>query len=606
MARAARRRHPLHVLRVVVQIACLAAFLALLVQTARGTFVAAHPYLARLFLATDPLILVGAALAGAFSAGMLWAVAVLVLSCLAPRAYCGWICPLGTTMDVVDWLLFRKRDRSANRAPGLRKVKYGVLALVLVLSMFGLGVFGWFDPVCIATRSYGLALHPMADHAAKASLAAAEARGVEAAADVYDWALSARLLALDSDFKEGSRAVTYEWGWVFAALVVAILASQAYQKRFWCRNVCPLGALLAVPSLFGRLRPRVGEACTACDACRRRCKMGAFEADAEAGGYRAVVTECITCYACEREFCPVEAIHVGVGPGGGWRRDSSALPSRRAFLGAAAAGAVAGPALLLDQRTRAKAESNPMFRPPGALRPDGDFLAACVRCGECMKVCPTNALHPSGVENGVAGLWTPTFVFNIGYCDLTCAVGQEGGDADASGPAEGEAASARRGGGRRRRVWARGRTANLCATVCPTGAIVPLTFGEKRAWKIGTAAIDHDLCLPWARGESCLTCEEQCPLPEKAISHRTEDVPNNAWLAMPQTARHRYEQLDAKGRDGGLTRAEQAELDAMPPKTVPLARPYVLRDRCIGCGTCENVCPVNGPSAIHVGRLLER
>jgi ferredoxin len=32
---------------------------------------------------------------------------------------------------------------------------------------------------------------------------------------------------------------------------------------------------------------------------------------------------------------------------------------------------------------------------------DVQFVAACVRCGECMKVCPTNTLQPAVGEGGL-------------------------------------------------------------------------------------------------------------------------------------------------------------------------------------------------------------
>ncbi|KPJ74454.1 MAG: hypothetical protein AMS14_05500 [Planctomycetes bacterium DG_20] len=579
MTQRKKPRHPLHVLRIVSQLIFFAVFLVLLVSTALGTAVTARPWLAHVFLITDPLILAGMALAGAFTSTLLAALAVVALSLLLPRAYCGWICPLGTTMDIVDKLLFRKRDRSKNIAPRLRQAKYGLLAALLVLAVFRLGVFGWFDPLCIATRSFGVAVYPMADLAAKASLVAAEESGIGAAADAYDWAAGVGLFIRDANFKEGARGIGYPWSFTFAALLLAILLAQAYQKRFWCRNLCPLGALMGLLGSVSPLRPRVSDKCVACGACRKRCKTGAFQEAEGEERYRGLAQECITCYACEREFCPVDAIHIGAGAPR-VRPAPGVLPSRRAFLGSAATGAVFAPALLLDQRTRNKAETNPTLRPPGALRPDTEFLSACVRCGECMRVCPTNALHPSGLENGVAGLWTPTFVFQIGYCEYFCAVTKD--DVE------------------QRRL---GRPANLCGMVCPTAAIRPLTHAEKIAHQIGTAVFDHSRCLPWARGEECLTCEEQCPLPKKAISHRYEDVVNLDWLALPQPDRHRYEELEAKET---LTADEQTELDAMPPKSKRLARPYVLRDRCIGCGTCENVCPLDGASGVRVERLQTR
>jgi formate hydrogenlyase subunit 6/NADH:ubiquinone oxidoreductase subunit I len=517
-------------------------------------------------------------------------------------------------MDGVDWLLFHKRDRSRNAAPRLRQVKYGLLVALLVMALCGVAAFGWFDPICIATRSFGTAVYPIVDHGAKALLVAGEKLGLGFAGGLNDWLSANRVFIRDSDFKEGGYGAGYGWAWVFTALLLAIVLAQAYQKRFWCRNLCPLGALLGLLGSFSPWRPRVSEKCVACDACRKRCKTGAFQPGTEPAAreglkrYTGLVQECVFCYACEGLYCPVDAIHIGAGGPRPARPEAQVCPGRRAFLGAAATGAVLGPALLLDQRTRAKQETNPQFRPPGALRPDDEFQAACIRCGECMKVCPTNALHPSGIENGIGGLWTPTFRFNVGYCDYFCALRREDVEAGAAaGGAAAETKSSGPAGAGGAAAIAAGRPANLCGMVCPTTAIAKLTHAEKTQWKIGTAVFDKSRCLPWARGEECLTCEEQCPLPEKALSHATAEVTNLEWLKMPQPQRNRYEELQAR-QDGGqtLTAEEEAEFAALPPKTRRLALPYVLRDRCIGCGTCENVCPLDGPSGVRVERLQTR
>ena len=105
-------------------------------------------------------------------------------------------------------------------------------------------------------------------------------------------------------------------------------------------------------------------------------------------------------------------------------------------------------------------------------------MARCVRCGECLKICPTTGLRPSILEEGLDGFWTPVLVPRLGYCDYAC---------------------------------------NSCGKVCPTGAIKPLELAQKQGTVLGKAHIDETRCLPWAQNVPCLVCQEVCPLPEKAI-----------------------------------------------------------------------------------------
>ena len=74
-----------------------------------------------------------------------------------------------------------------------------------------------------------------------------------------------------------------------------------------------------------------------------------------------------------------------------------------------------------------------------------------------------------------------------------------------------------------------------------------------------------DRCIPWVDARNCIVCEEMCPVPEKAIVLEDAEVHN---------------------RDTG--------------EMVMVRRPVVIHERCIGCGICENRCPVNGQAAIRV------
>jgi len=94
---------------------------------------------------------------------------------------------------------------------------------------------------------------------------------------------------------------------------------------------------------------------------------------------------------------------------------------------------------------------------------------------------------------------------------------------------------------------------NLCGQVCPTGAIRDLPLEEKRNAKLGTAVIDRERCLVWAEDKLCLICDEQCP----------------------------YNAIVFKWQDG-------------------FRKPFVVANKCNGCGFCEEKCPVRGESAIIV------
>lgn len=103
---------------------------------------------------------------------------------------------------------------------------------------------------------------------------------------------------------------------------------------------------------------------------------------------------------------------------------------------------------------------------------------------------------------------------------------------------------------------------NLCGQVCPTGAVRALSLEEKQYAVIGNAIIDRNRCIAWEQGKVCLICDEVCP----------------------------YDAIDFR-----MVTDEKATLQ----------RPYVIEDKCVGCGQCEHGCPVNGPAAIFVTPINE-
>ena len=105
-------------------------------------------------------------------------------------------------------------------------------------------------------------------------------------------------------------------------------------------------------------------------------------------------------------------------------------------------------------------------------------MTQCIRCAECLRVCPTGAMQASVLDAGLGGFATPVLVPRLGYCDFSC---------------------------------------NACGQICPVQAIPPLELEEKRLAVIGKATLDRNRCIPWSDQRPCIVCEEMCPLPEKAI-----------------------------------------------------------------------------------------
>lgn len=239
-----------------------------------------------------------------------------------------------------------------------------------------------------------------------------------------------------------------------------------------------MGAMLALAGKASWLKRNVSTACVQCGACSKECRMNAIS---PARGYASDSGECILCMDCA-VTCPKQAISFG----GAWRLESRRPydPSRRQVLGALGAS-LGGLALLRIAPTQIKPDVR-CLRPPAAV--EATLLSACIRCGACMRICPTQGLQPSLTESGLEGLGTPILVPRLGNCEYTC---------------------------------------TACGEICPTGAIPRVTAADKYALPIGKAYVDPSLCIPWTGRGPCIVCEEVCPVPDKAIrlaQHKATDA----------------------------------------------------------------------------------
>jgi polyferredoxin len=491
-------------LRHVVQYVALFVFVALFVWSRRGGW---PGILVNFPMRLDPLAMLAHGLSSrTVLAGSALALITVALTLGLGRVWCGWLCPMGTLLDVLS--LRRWRGKRQAPADSWRAAKYGLLLTILGAALLGNLTWMALDPLTILFRTLSASIWPAVDQVVTtAEHGLYQVAALRPAVSAFDALVRPKVLPPEPAF--------YRLTFLYAGFLAGIVALNLVASRFWCRYLCPLGGLLGILSKVGIVRRRVNAGCNQCQACARVCPTGTVDG---ARGFASDPGECTMCLECY-SACPQGAVefptHLSVAAQRGYD------PSRRKAvlaMGTALAGMSLFRSDILSRRDHPR-----LIRPPGAR--ENNLLSKCVRCGECSRACPTSAIQPGLTEAGLEGLWTPVLVPRIGYCDYSC---------------------------------------HACGQVCPVQAIPRLSLEEKRQKVIGQAYIDHNRCIAWADHRDCIVCEEMCPVPQKAII---------------------LQQVEVLKGDG---------------ETVTVKLPEVVRERCIGCGTCENKCPLNGEAAIRV------
>lgn len=500
-------------LRRVVQVLAFSAFLYLFLLTIGRYDAAAQrivlPSAAPIdtFFRIDPLLGLGAMLSTrqVIHVMLVYALPVVVLAILAGRFFCGWICPMGVALDATDTLFFRGRKRRPTSRAS-RNIKYYLLAGIVAAALFGAQIAYFLDPITIITRAFTFAIFPLAQ------LGVGSLSGSDFVRERLPFLMTLPYFPRDVEY-------FFRLNFLAAVTFIGILTANAISRRYWCRNLCPLGALLGVLSRFSIVRRVVKSGCNKCTRCIPDCKMGAINDDPT--HYQA--TECIYCYSCTA-ICPALSTTIAPAPRSEGYHSELDLTRRRTIqaFGAGALIALLGKtnAAAKTSRTgKTRVSSAALIRPPGSL-PEDEFADRCLRCSECMKVCPTGGLQPSLTEAGIRGLWSPVLVPNIGECTQNC---------------------------------------NLCSEVCSSQAVQPFEISEKSHIFIGTAVIDRSQCIAWNSDRQCLVCDEHCS----------------------------YHALYWEDVDG-------------------VRRPFIDEHKCVGCGICENACPIQPLAAIRVFSFGDR
>lgn len=438
-----------------VQLAVLLVFLYLTIRSA------SVPAVAGLFFWLDPLAGVSAMVAArqVLATLLIGSLVALLFALVFGRAWCGWLCPMGTALD---WFPGRRsRPNEADLPDRWRRVKYFLLILILLLAVLGNLSLIFLDPITLITRTTAVVVWPVFN---------AILWGLEQVAYGVPF-LQGPIDTLEATARGAILPATqpvYTAGVIAAFVFAGALALNAVRSRFWCRYLCPLGALLGLVGKVAWLRREANTDCTACHRCARACPMGTID---PADGFSSNPSECTLCLDCATA-CPRDGqSFTGHLRPARWQVQD---PSRRQFL-ASAGGAIVTVGLLAIEPAAAHPSPH-LVRPPGALDPE--FLERCIRCGLCIRACPTGGLEPSLTTAGWVGVWSPVLTPRLGHCDYGC---------------------------------------NACGQVCPTDAIPALSLADKRSQVMGHAYIDRNRCIPWVDDRICLVCEEMCPLPEKAI-----------------------------------------------------------------------------------------
>jgi ferredoxin len=438
------------------------------------------------------------------ASGIIAASALLISAFVFGRIYCSVICPLGVFQDIAGYFGKKRRFRYTPGKFWLRTV---------IFAAFIAAFFAGFPVVWNALEPY--------------SAFGRIAAGLFAPV----WALGNNALAYLSE-KTGIFWISTSQIWIrglyafgFALFTFAVVGYLAWRSgRTWCNTICPVGTALGAISRFSLFRMRINsENCTRCGLCEKSCKSSCI--DSKNGTIDA--TRCVVCLNCT-EVCRYDAIAYscpGAAPmanKAGREPDSARrgfLLAARGFLGvlgflmipilARASDMTEKPIPALTRKER-RIKDRPVI-PPGAsgLR---SYSSKCTGCQLCVSNCPNQALISS--DRSVGAL-QPSLSFERGYCRVNCV---------------------------------------KCSTVCPTGAIRPITVAEKSAIQIGRAVIDRTRCIRNSEDVDCSACARNCPA----------GVINLI-------------QKNGGGKDIAVD-----------------------EERCAGCGACEYFCPVRPAAAIVV------
>lgn len=222
----------------------------------------------------------------------------------------------------------------------------------------------------------------------------------------------------------------------------------------------------------------------------------------------------------------------------------------------------------------------PRLRPPGALD-ERDFLSSCIKCGQCVQVCPVQAIKLGDLTDGF-GVGVPYINAREQACDFSCDAVQ-------------------------------------CILACPTGSLTykkPPFLNTRSGAKLAAAPIlkakekdaENTLNLKERIGVARLVRPEACLAVQgkgfkgqargTGFSGKMRYMAVDRWKPIP-VSDHPYDVplCDLCVRECPVANAIELR-QVKGSDGIERATPVVL-EPCVGCGVCEMICPVE-PTAIAI------
>ncbi len=460
---------------------------------------------------------------------------LLIATLLLGRIYCSVICPTGILQDLFSWVagwkVFRQKRKTAlsNRFHYSEPKQWLCICILVLFIIMTIAGFNAITVLIAPYSAYGrmviALLRPLYIMLNNILASWSEANDNYLFYTIEPQQLPAVLL------------------WIAAASALILLVLSLLGGRTYCNTICPVGTILGFLSRYSWLQINVDEdKCIKCGLCERNCKASCIKVS-KGMPVHIDHSRCVVCGNCQ-QLCPKSAIRYSHPTSAiSHQTPSNSTLSRRSFLTVSASMLTAA-ALKADEKTTdgglAIIEDkeipirNTPLTPPGSLSAR-NLQQHCTACQLCIAQCPNGILSPL---QSFDSFMQPEMQYTKGYCRPECTV---------------------------------------CADVCPTDAIRPITIEDKTAIQIGRAVWISKNCIPLTDGVTCDNCAVHCP------AGAIQMVPKDKGYTFDADSAH---WIDEYG-------------NAADPKTT-LMIPVVNTEKCIGCGSCEYHCPSRPFSAIYV------